>query len=99
MVSMEIRNLKSLEDFRKKIRRLEPDGCDCKFCEDFLSNLGYVNLVWLWDICLTVRIHKFYLISSARKYLLSRHLSAWSRNVDAAAGCEIRTGLAMIATE
>ena len=30
MVPMQIRNLKSLEDFRNKIRRWEPDGCDCK---------------------------------------------------------------------
>ena len=48
MVSMEMKNLKSLEDFKKKIRKLEPDRCDCKPCKDFVSNLGYVSLVWLW---------------------------------------------------
>ena len=45
MVPMEIKILKSLEDFRNKIRRWEPDGCDCKLGKDIVSNLGYVNLV------------------------------------------------------
>ena len=45
MVSMEIRNLESLENFRNKIRRWEPDVCDCKLCKAFVSNLGYLNLV------------------------------------------------------
>ena len=30
MIPVEMKNLKSLEDFRNKIRRWEPDGCDCK---------------------------------------------------------------------
>ena len=76
MVPMEMKNLKSLEDFKNKIRKWELDGCDCKLCKDFLSNLGYVSLVRLWDIRLTVKIRKFCLISSANKYLLCRHLSA-----------------------
>ena len=99
MVPMQIRNLKSLEDFRNKIRRWEPDGCDCKLCKDFVLNLGYVNLVWLWDICFTVRICKFCLISSARKYPISRHSSAWSLKVEIVVGCEIGTWLTMMATE
>ena len=33
MVPMEMRNLKSLEDFKNKIRKREPDGCDCKLCK------------------------------------------------------------------
>ena len=95
MVSMEIRNLNSLEDFKNKMRRWKPDGCDCKPCKDFVSNLGYVSLIWLWDIRLTVRICKFCLISNAKKYLLCRHLSAWSRNVETAARCEMGTRLAV----
>ena len=76
---MEIKNLKNLEEFRNKIRRWEPDRCDCKLSKEFVSNLGHVSLVWLWDIDLTVRIRKFCLISSAKKYLLCRHWSGWSR--------------------
>ena len=41
MITMEIRNLKSLEDFGSKIRRSKPDGCDCKLWKNFVSNLGY----------------------------------------------------------
>ena len=54
MVPVEMKNLRSLEDFKNKIRRWESDGCDCKPCKEFVSNLGYVNLVWLWDIGLTI---------------------------------------------
>ena len=48
MVSMEMKNLKSLEDLKKKIRKLEPDGCDCKLrlfvkfrIRKFGSTVGY----------------------------------------------------------
>ena len=43
MVPMEIRRV--LKIFKNKIRKSEPDGCDCKLCKDFLSNLGYISLV------------------------------------------------------
>ena len=56
MVPVEMRNL-SFEDFRNKIKRWEHDGCDSKLYKDLVSNFGYVNLVWLWDIGLTVRIN------------------------------------------
>ena len=42
---MEMKNLKSHEDYKNETRRGEPEECDCKFCKDFVSNLGYVNLV------------------------------------------------------
>ena len=45
MVPMEMKNLKSLEDFKNKIRKWEPDGFDCKLCKDFVSHLRYVSLV------------------------------------------------------
>ena len=83
---MEIKKLKSLEHFKNKIRRQEPDGCDCKLCEDFLSNLGSVNFVWLCNIDLTLRIHKFALISSARKCLPCWHLPARSWHGETAGG-------------
>ena len=93
MVPMQMKDLKNLEDFKNKTRRCKPDGCELKLCKDFVSNLGSVSLVWLWDIRFTVRIRKFCLISSAKKYLLCRHLSASSRNVETAAGCEMGTAL------
>ena len=45
MVRKEMKNLRSLGDLKDKIRRWEPDGCDCKLRKDFVSNLGYVSLV------------------------------------------------------
>ena len=62
MVPMEMKNLKSLKDFKNKIRRWEPNGYDCKLCKNSVSNLGYVNLVRLLNIGLTVWIRKFGLI-------------------------------------
>ena len=44
-VPMDMKNLKSLQDFKNKIRKWEPDGFDCKLCKDFVSSLGYVSLV------------------------------------------------------
>ena len=40
-----MKNLKRLKDFKNKIRRWEPEECDCKLCKSFVSYLGYVNLV------------------------------------------------------
>ena len=99
MFSTEMKNLNGLKDFKNKIRKWEPDGCDCKLCKDFISNLGYVNLVCLWSIGLTVSIRKFGLVLSTRKRLLGRHLAARSRHGKTAAGCELCTGLAMMTTE
>ena len=45
MVPMEMKNLKSHEDFKNKARRRRPDGCECKLCKDLVSNLGCVNWV------------------------------------------------------
>ena len=42
---MEMKNLKSLEDFKTKIREWEPDGCDCKLCKDIVPSLVCVSLV------------------------------------------------------
>ena len=42
MVPMKMKNL-SLENYRNKNRRCEPDGYNCKLCKD-VSKLGYVSL-------------------------------------------------------
>ena len=84
---------------KSKIRRWELDGYDCKLWKDFVSNLGYVSLVWLWDTGLTVRIRKFDLVSSASKCLPCWHLLAWSRHGETTQACEICAGLMMMATE
>ena len=45
MAPMEMKNLKSLQDFKTKTREWQPDGCDCKLCKNFVSNLVCVSLV------------------------------------------------------
>ena len=52
VVPMGMKNLKSLEDFRNKIRRWGSDGSDCKLCKDFVLSLGYINLsMGYWFDC------------------------------------------------
>ena len=34
-----MKKLKSLEDFKNKVRKWEPDECNCKLCKDFVSDL------------------------------------------------------------
>ena len=36
MVPLEKKNLNSFKGFKNKIRRWEPDGCDCKLCKTFV---------------------------------------------------------------
>ena len=45
IVPMEMKSSKGLEDFKNKIRRWESGECNSKLCKDFVSNLGYANLV------------------------------------------------------
>ena len=75
---MKMKILKNLEDFKFKISRWEHDGFDYNLYKDLMPNLGYVNLIWLWDIGLTVRIRKFGLISMDRKCLPYQNLPARS---------------------
>ena len=39
MVPMKMKNLKSLEDFRNKFKRWEPDRSDGKLCRDFANSV------------------------------------------------------------
>ena len=78
IVLMKMKILKNLEDFKFKISRWEHDGFDYNLYKDLMPNLGYVNLIWLWDIGLTVRIRKFGLILMDRKCLPYQNLPARS---------------------
>ena len=81
--SNEIKNLKSLEDFKNKIRRWESDGWDCNLCKDFFVKFK----------------RNFCLISSVRKCLPYRHLASLSQHGQKTAKCEICTELTMMATK
>ena len=45
MIPIEIKDSSSVEMFKNKISKWEPNNCDCKLCQDYLHRIGYVNLV------------------------------------------------------
>ena len=45
MIPIEIKNYSTIEIFKTKISKLEPNDCDCKVCQDYLHRIGYVNFV------------------------------------------------------
>ena len=45
MIPIEIKNSVSIESFKGKIRKWEPDSCYCMLCLLYIHNLGYVNLI------------------------------------------------------
>ena len=45
MIPIEIKNSSTVEIFKSKISKWEPNDCDCKLCQDYLHRIGYVNLV------------------------------------------------------
>ena len=45
MATIEIKNPSTVEMFKNKISKWEPNDCNCKLCHDYLHRIGYVNLV------------------------------------------------------
>ena len=44
MIPIEIKNSSTVEIFKSKISKWEPNDCGCKHCQDYLRRTGYVNL-------------------------------------------------------
>ena len=44
MIPIGIKNSSSVEMFKNKISKWEPNDCDCKFFQDYLFRIGNVNL-------------------------------------------------------
>ena len=42
LVPMEIKNLKSLSEFKAKIKHWKPEGCTCRICRFYVANLGFI---------------------------------------------------------
>ena len=40
----EIKNAKSLYDFKAKVKEWKPKGCTCRLCKMYVNNLGYVQI-------------------------------------------------------
>ena len=45
MILLEIKNSVSIESFTEKIRKWEPSSCNCRLCQPYIHNLGYVILI------------------------------------------------------
>ena len=39
MIPIEIKNLKSREDYKRDVRKWEPNECDCELCKGFIPSL------------------------------------------------------------
>ena len=45
MIPIEIKNSSTVEKFKNEISNWKHNGCDCKFCQDYLYRIGI--LTWL----------------------------------------------------
>ena len=39
-----IRNIETLDGFKAEIKKWKPINCPCQLCQDYVGNLGYVNI-------------------------------------------------------
>ena len=44
MIPSELRDMSSLEVFKNEIRKWEPIDCNCKLCQTYINNLGYITV-------------------------------------------------------
>ena len=44
LISEEIKNITTLNIFKKEIRRWKPKNCPCRICRNYVHNLGFVEL-------------------------------------------------------
>ena len=44
LIPHEIRNLKTLNEFKEKIKTWKPDSCPCRLCLDFIPGVGFSNI-------------------------------------------------------
>ena len=42
LVPTDIKNSKSLSEFKYKIKRWKPEGCTCRICKVYVANLGFI---------------------------------------------------------
>ena len=42
LLPSEIKQSKSITEFKRKIKRWEPEGCTCRLCEVYIQNLGFL---------------------------------------------------------
>ena len=42
LVPKEIKNSKSLQEFKKRIKAWKPVGCKCRLCKTYIAQLGFI---------------------------------------------------------
>ena len=42
LVPESIRNAISLREFKAKIKKWEPKGCECRLCRNYIQHLGFI---------------------------------------------------------
>ena len=42
LVPHDIKNSKSLSEFKNKIKYWKPDGCMCRLCKTYIQNIGFI---------------------------------------------------------
>ena len=45
IVPEELKNANDLNDFKNKIKLWRPQGCPCRLCKTYISEIGFVNCV------------------------------------------------------
>ena len=43
LLPTDIKNANSLQEFKLKIKKWKPEGCTCRLCRTYISNLGFIN--------------------------------------------------------
>ena len=54
MIPIEIKNSLTVEVFKSKISKWEPNDCECKLFQDYLHKIEYVNLVDVESVLILV---------------------------------------------
>ena len=42
LIPLSLRNIESLNEFKRRIKNWKPEGCTCRLCKLFVPNLGFV---------------------------------------------------------
>ena len=59
LVSLEIKNSRSVEKFKTKVRNWEPKDCDCYLCKTYINILGFVNVILKNSLSLSLLSYSF----------------------------------------
>ena len=44
LIPDDLKEIESLDEFKRKIKFWKPDNCPCRICKTYVSGLGFVNI-------------------------------------------------------